>query len=73
MNGTPVGMSPRSNESPVPRRLLRRGMTVLDAVHYPPMTLLLRNAKAAGCNIISGSELFTEQARLQSKLFLEVC
>ena len=73
MNGTPVGMSPRSNESPVPRRFLRRGMTVLDAVHYPPMTLLLRNAKAAGCNIISGSELFTEQARLQSKLFLEVC
>jgi 3-dehydroquinate dehydratase / shikimate dehydrogenase len=72
MNGTPVGMSPRPNRSPVPRRFLHRGMTVFDAVHYPPLTLLLRHARAAGCDIITGGELFREQARLQSKHFLGV-
>jgi 3-dehydroquinate dehydratase/shikimate dehydrogenase len=72
-NGTPVGMAGHLNRSPVPGKFLRKGMTVFDAVHYPPVTLLLRRAKSAGCQIITGTELFEEQANLQSKLFLEVC
>lgn len=70
MNGTPVGMASQPPESPVPRTLLRPGVTVFDAVYNPPMTLLLQEARDSGCDIIPGTDLFTEQARLQSKLFL---
>jgi shikimate dehydrogenase len=71
MNGTPVGMAPDVSSSPYSKRWLRRGMTVLDAVYDPPLTLLLRDAKARGCTVISGLELFRHQALLQSKMFTD--
>lgn len=74
MNGTSVGMSAKERQHPgqlIPRSFLRSGMVVFDAVYNPPMTRLLLDAKAAGCDIISGVELFNHQARLQSKLFIE--
>ncbi len=70
MNGTPVGMAPGASSSPYPRTLLRRGMTVLDAVYDPPLTLLLKNALSRGCRTIAGTELFREQALLQSNMFI---
>ena len=72
MNATPVGMGSVPGESLVPRRYLRRGMTVFEAVYNPPLTPLLRDAREAGCRIIPGIELFKAQARLQSALFLTV-
>jgi shikimate dehydrogenase len=61
-----------SQPSPiVPAKFLRAGMTVFDAVYQPPLTPLLESAMSAGCKVISGLELFTSQARMQSQLFLE--
>lgn len=73
MNGTSVGMAGSADErhSLVPKSFLRRGMIVFDAVYNPPMTPLLRDAEGAGCIIISGSEFFDRQAKLQSNLFLK--
>ena len=70
MNGTSVGMV--SKESLVPKKYFRKGMVVLDAVYSSTFTPLLLDAKAAGCNVVSGVELFERQAKLQSKMFLEL-
>lgn len=74
LNATPAGMGYRTDPSiafSLPRRFLKAGMTVLDAVYEPEMTPLLRKAKNSGCRVISGLELFRRQAELQSRLFLE--
>ncbi len=71
MNGTPVGMTSSSHPELVPNNILRKGMIVFDAVYAPPVTPLLRAAAQRGCTTISGSELFEEQAKLQSRLFLD--
>lgn len=68
VNATPVGMKERDH-SPVPSGLLKPGVTVFDLVYTPPMTPLLREAEAAGCRIISGTEMFIHQARAQFILF----
>jgi 3-dehydroquinate dehydratase/shikimate dehydrogenase len=71
MNGTSVGMHPETDPPLVPKKFFHRGMIVFDAVYRPEMTPLLTAAKSAHCRVITGMELFTLQARLQSKLFLE--
>jgi shikimate dehydrogenase len=62
---TPVGMKPDSERSLVPRHRLRSDMVVFDAVYNPRRTLLLRDAAAAGCRVIEGTEMFLGQAALQ--------
>jgi shikimate dehydrogenase len=62
---TPVGMKPESERSLVPRDRLRSDLVVFDAVYNPRRTLLLRDAAAAGCRVIEGTEMFLGQAALQ--------
>lgn len=69
INCSPVGMSPNINETPFPARDLKKGMVVFDSVYNPLETRLLREAKAAGCATISGSELFVNQAARQFELW----
>jgi 3-dehydroquinate dehydratase/shikimate dehydrogenase len=72
MNATPVGSaSSGTGKSPVSRPLLRKGMTVFDAVYTPPATQLLRDARKAECKTISGTDLFNLQARYQSEIFFK--
>jgi shikimate 5-dehydrogenase len=42
---------------------------VFDSVYNPLETRLLREAKAAGCTVIPGSELFINQAARQFELW----
>lgn len=67
INATSVGMK-ESDGSPVSSSLLRPGVTVFDLVYTPPMTPLLREAEAAGCSIIRGTEMFIYQAAAQFSL-----
>ena len=53
----------------VAQRTESNRMTVFDTIYNPAETLLLKNAKAAGCKIISGLEMFINQAAEQFKLF----
>ena len=62
---TPIGMAPKTGISCVPAQLLHPGLTVMDIVYNPRETQLLADAKAAGCRIISGLEMFLYQAAAQ--------
>lgn len=72
INGTPVGMHPNVDETPYDGRYLHPGMLVFDAVYNPESTLLIKQAREAGCKVITGVEMFVRQASLQFKLFTGV-
>ncbi len=69
INCTPVGMHPREDESIVPQELLRPCQTVFDIVYNPLETKLMADARMRGCRVISGVEMFINQAALQFELF----
>ena len=69
INCSPVGMNPNINETPFFARDFKEGMVVFDSVYNPLETKLLREAKAAGCKVIPGSELFINQAARQFELW----
>jgi len=62
-------MHPREDASPVPGELLRAGQVVFDIVYTPLETRLLADARARGCTVISGVEMFINQAVLQFERF----
>ena len=62
-------MNTNINETPFLARDFKEGMVVFDSVYNPLETRLLREAKAAGCTVISGSELFINQAAKQFELW----
>jgi shikimate dehydrogenase len=66
---TPMGMSPNVHGTPVPATLLHAGLTVMDIVYNPRDTQLLKDAKAAGCRVIPGLEMFLHQAVAQFELW----
>jgi 3-dehydroquinate dehydratase/shikimate dehydrogenase len=69
INCTPVGMHPNVDESPLHGSFLRPGMVVFDTVYTPETTMLIREAKARGAQVITGVELFIRQAGAQFELF----
>lgn len=69
INCTPVGMHPREQASLVPADLFRKGQTVFDIVYTPLSTRLLSDALARGLHVISGVEMFINQAALQFEQF----
>lgn len=69
INCTPVGMQPNVAASLVPAGLFRQGQVVFDVVYTPLETKLLREAAAQGCKVISGVEMFINQAVLQFERF----
>jgi len=79
INCTPVGMYPKGNESPVqvnpdeyPKQNPDRfgpGVVVFDTIYNPLETVLLRDAKAAGCVTINGAEMFVRQGAAQFELW----
>lgn len=64
VNCTPVGMTPRSEETPLDARFLHADMTVYDIVYNPMETRLLREAKAAGCPVVGGLGMLVHQGTL---------
>jgi 3-dehydroquinate dehydratase/shikimate dehydrogenase len=69
INGTSVGMHPNVDESPVHHGMLRENMVVFDTVYTPETTLLVKEARARACHVLTGVEMFVRQAALQFKLF----
>lgn len=64
VNATSVGMHPHVNETPIPAKLLRRGLTVCDLVYNPIETKLLKEAKAVGAPTIGGLDMLVWQGAL---------
>lgn len=72
INCTPIGMHPKEDASLVPAGLFRPGQAVFDIVYTPLETKLLADARAAGLKVISGVEMFINQAVLQFREFTGV-
>lgn len=69
---TPIGMHPKIDASLVPADLFRPAQVVFDIVYTPLETKLLADARACGCRIIPGIEMFLNQAVLQFEHFTGV-
>jgi shikimate dehydrogenase len=70
INATSVGMTPHEGESPFPKRLLRKGMVVMDIVYRPLRTRLLREAEEQGCKTIDGLEMLAYQGAAQLEIWI---
>src|SRR5262249_5498663 len=70
INCTSVGMHPNLDDPPpIHPSFLRAGLAVMDAVYTPETTVLVKEARLRGCVVMTGVEIFTRQAALQSNLF----
>jgi shikimate dehydrogenase len=69
INATSVGMKPRTEESPVPLKLLRSNLAVMDIVYNPLETKLAKEAKAAGARVVSGVEMLIYQGAASFELW----
>ncbi|MBW2466796.1 MAG: shikimate dehydrogenase [Deltaproteobacteria bacterium] len=69
VNCTPVGMHPKEDATLVPAELFRPGQVVFDVVYNPLETKMLLQAKTKGLKVISGVEMFINQAILQFERF----
>lgn len=62
VNGTPVGMYPKTDAVPVSDRLTARCENVFDAVYNPLETKLIQKAKANGSRAVGGMSMLVWQA-----------
>jgi len=75
VNATPVGMGATRAESaggahtegaggdvPIDPQLLQAGQVVVDIVYHPPVTALLREARARGASTVGGLGMLVHQA-----------
>jgi shikimate dehydrogenase len=70
VNATSVGMTPRSEDSPLPANVkLARGVVVYDLVYNPPQTKFLREAEAKGAHVIGGLEMLVYQGARSFELW----
>jgi 3-dehydroquinate dehydratase/shikimate dehydrogenase len=69
VNCTPVGMHPNLDDTPIHAWFLKPGMVVFDTIYNPEQTLLIKEAKARGCPVVTGVEMFVRQAAMQFELF----
>ncbi|HZS49510.1 MAG TPA: shikimate dehydrogenase [Bryobacterales bacterium] len=67
VHATPLGMRPRIDECYFPDEIPAE--LVFDMVYNPLETRLLKKARAAGKTVISGLEMFLEQAALQFEIW----
>ncbi len=69
INTTPVGMHPRTEASPLPAGWVHNFRWVMDVIYNPLSTRLLKDARAAGCGVLSGLDMFVHQGAEQIKLW----
>jgi 3-dehydroquinate dehydratase/shikimate dehydrogenase len=68
INATSVGMHPNLNETPYDAPWFRRGSYVMDVVYNPEQTLFIKSARHAGCETVTGVDMFVRQASKQFEL-----
>ena len=68
-NTTSVGMHPHVDATPIGASAFHEGQVVFDAVYNPAETRLIREAAAAGARVVTGIDMFIEQAAAQFALW----
>jgi 3-dehydroquinate dehydratase/shikimate dehydrogenase len=66
---TPIGMHPNVDETPFKKHHFRRAMLIFDTVYNPETTLLVKEARDTGCQVVTGVDMFVRQVALQFFLF----
>jgi len=70
VNATPLGMTPNTDQSPLPKsQILSRKTMVYDLVYNPLETKLVREARAQGLQATTGLGMLIEQAALAFELW----
>ena len=69
---TPVGMYPNDDSSLIPAEFFRPKQVIFDVVYTPLETKLLAEAKSRNLKVISGVDMFINQAVLQFERFTGV-
>jgi len=59
VNATAVGL--HDDESPIPAELMPPDLLVMDLIYNPPRSRLLRDAAAAGCQVLNGEVMLLHQ------------
>ncbi len=67
VHATPLGMYPNTDGCLFAARV--PAAVVFDMVYNPRETLLIRSAKQQGCEVITGTEMFLEQAAAQFEIW----
>ena len=70
VNATSIGMKPNFDDSPVPSKLLRPDLAVMDIVYNPLETKLAKEAKTAGAKVINGVEMLIYQGAASFELWI---
>ncbi|TFF87621.1 MAG: shikimate dehydrogenase, partial [Promethearchaeota archaeon] len=61
VNTTPIGMYPKIDDSPLPKRVLRKDLFVFDVIYNPYVTKLLHYADEMGCKTLNGLDMLVNQ------------
>ncbi|MEL7498574.1 MAG: shikimate dehydrogenase [Planctomycetota bacterium] len=69
VNCTPVGMHPNMDESPFDAEWFDKNTIAFDTIYNPEQTLFIKEARKAGCETITGVDMFVRQAGEQFELF----
>ncbi len=72
VNGTPLGMHPKTDATPVQKEMLHPGLLVFDLVYNPIKTRLLREAEEAGAAILPGVNMLVYQGVAAFKMWTGV-
>ncbi len=72
INGTPVGMFPKSDACVLSKKQVQRCSAVFDAVYNPLETLLVSYAKDAGAKYSNGLPMLVWQAAVAQEIWLGV-
>jgi shikimate dehydrogenase len=72
VNATSAGMSPKADETPVPKELLDPLIKVVDIVYNPVETRLLREAGEKGCFTVGGLNMLVHQGAEALRIWLGV-
>ncbi len=69
VNGTPLGMHPKTEDTPVEKEMLHSGLLVFDLVYNPIKTRLLQEAEEAGAAILPGVNMLVYQGATAFKMW----
>ena len=72
INGTPVGMYPNVDASPVSEKIVKSSKAVFDAVYNPKETLFIKYAKQAGIKYSNGLPMLVWQAAVAEEIWNDV-
>jgi len=72
VNTTSIGMSPSTENSPIPKESLRKDHIIFDVVYNPLKTRLIKDAEEIGCQTISGVNMLIHQGAQSLRIWLGI-